>query len=140
MKKNDILKELEGLKEKGLYPYSYWLGAGASLVLMGVIDDTKDIDIGCSIETFPNLAIKYGVQIAPLGGRMVNIKDNIDVFEENYKPSTVVIDGFQCEILLSLKRFYRLRGRSKDLSRIQKINEFLRNNDLIRGNEHFVNG
>lgn len=117
MNKYDIISMMNNIN----FPKSeYWLGAGASLVLHGIIEDTKDIDCGVSAELFKKYS-NDNVKKAPMGGDMISINEYLDIFKED-KPSEIeYIHGIPCTTIDGLIEFYTKRGRKKDFEKINKI-------------------
>lgn len=127
MNKKDIINKLKKLdfdKDK------YIVISGASLVVQGVIDETKDIDLTCSKSFYDS--INWDVKVGYLG---VDVKYN-DVFEISdnlYKEDDyILIDGFKFMPLESCLDLKRKLNRPKDKKVITKLDLMLGSNDNYR--------
>ena len=127
MNKKDILNKLNSLK---LDKDKYIIISGASLVVQGVIDETKDIDLTCSKSFYDS--INWDIKI---GATDIEIKYD-DVFEIGYdlyaKDDYIVIEGYKFMPLESCLDLKRKLNRPKDKKVITKLDLMLGANDNYR--------
>lgn len=123
LKRKDIKVILEGLN---LPKEHYWILAGASLVMHGVKDETRDIDLGCSKFLFQNL-IKNGYKPIVLNdsSRVIRVKEDLEIFEEWKVDNIEVINNLPVGSLESIRKHKIELGREKDLKDIELIDSFL---------------
>lgn len=127
MNKEQILKELKVLDCIGIRKEEYVIVYGAALVLNGVKDETRDIDITCNMPAFERIE-RMGYTSSPYrNGRMISITDNIDFFLGNMlvEPIVNLVNGYQVQTIQSVCKEKKLRGREKDLEDVKQIDEFL---------------
>ena len=127
MKKEDIILRL---KE---FPYDmdgFWLITGAALVLYGVKEETKDIDMGCTSEVADKLEKDgYLYKITEDGNRWFKISQDMEVFENWLYDSVNTIEGYPVMSLKGIKEMKLYLGREKDLRDIQLIDAFISGTD-----------
>lgn len=123
LKRKDIV---EAIKELKLPATEYWVLAGSALVLHGVKEETRDIDLGCTSKLFEQLALKgYEVKIEDDNSRSLQI-ENIFEFFENWNVEKIeMIDGVPVGSLGSIRQHKIELGREKDLIDIEIINQFI---------------
>jgi hypothetical protein len=96
------------------------------MVLHGLKDATKDVYVGCTSALFNKLAKKRIVTTAPMGGRMICLTPEVDMFEEIGFHGTVErVEGLPVESLETLLKWKLERGREKDLADAEIIKKFL---------------
>ncbi len=116
-----LLRELDFLGE------DCWLTSGAALVLHGVKESTRDIDLICTTA----LADKLEGQGVPFrrdgldGTRIFAVSGQIEVLENWHTDEVIELCGVRAASLLSIRRQKEKLGREKDLSDIRLIDEFL---------------
>ncbi len=121
--KSMILKELRSIS---LPIEKYWVVMGAALVLHGVKETTKDIDIGCSLELFSYLLERgYEVKLSNSGKRKITLKENINIYCEWDIKGFVIIDSIQVADLDSIIIDKKKLGRDKDMDDINSIMLFI---------------
>lgn len=104
----------------------FWLIAGSAMLLHGLRQEAADLDLGCSRVLFDELSALLGTQPSPAGGLMVCIAPGIDAFEdEDPKPETTWVDGFQTVTLPALYAWKLRMNRPKDQPDIAKLREVL---------------
>ncbi len=124
--KNELLKLINSLNlPKGHY---YILGGG-SLVMHGLKETTKDLDLCVSEELFEILKAKYHIDLSSKNNsNFYPINDKIEVV---VNPKDKLIyeykDGYPVENLKTILDFKKKMNREKDQSDIQKIVEYLEN-------------
>ncbi|HYF82451.1 MAG TPA: hypothetical protein VEB00_05420 [Clostridia bacterium] len=105
----------------------YWITAGAGLVIHGVKDETRDIDIGCTNELFEQLILqRHKVKISSNNSRSLKINNIIEVFENWNVDHIEYINCFPVGSLESIKKQKIELGREKDLADIKMIDNFIR--------------
>lgn len=115
-----IIKSLD-LPEDG-----YWISAGAGLVLHGVRETTRDIDMGCTTAVFEKLMKREHVDLPPHGTeRAMSIDDTVEVFENWAVDRVETASGLPVASLADIKVLKVRLGREKDLADIRLIDSFL---------------
>ena len=123
LNKAGILREMSG------FPYDkskYWISTGAALVLHGVKEFTRDIDIGCESCIAEELK-KSGCKtdIFPDGGIKICYNEYIEVYENWSRGDVVVIDSLPVLSLESIIKIKEKLGREKDFKDINLIREYI---------------
>lgn len=121
--KEDIMKIL---KDMNLPLNEYWITSGAGLVIHGVKETTRDIDLGCTknlIEHFIKKGCKY--KIASDYSRIVEVDEKVEILENWLVDEIVYIDGFPVGSLESIKKQKAQLGREKDIKDIKLIDEHI---------------
>ena len=105
-----------------------WIGFGSALVMHGIKEYTKDIDAQCQHDLFERLIkMGYKVKEAPMGGRMIEFNQYLDLFENMGEPQgTVFIDGIQVDSLEKIIEWKKARGREKDMVDIAIIKKHMK--------------
>ncbi len=106
----------------------YWITAGAGLVIHGVKETTRDIDLGCTthlVELFLKKGCKYIVEKD--NTRIVQINDTIEILENWFVDEIVVIDGLPVGSLESIKKQKVQLEREKDIKDIKIIDDYIKN-------------
>lgn len=123
MTKEQITKAFEHLP---LPIDSCWLVMGAALVMHGIRNETLDIDIGCTPEAFDMLVnLGYHVTSSRSGLRKLSLNSEITVYEGFYTQRVHYIDGVPVADLASIRKTKATFGRPKDLSDIERIDQYL---------------
>lgn len=123
MNKQEILQKLQSL---GLPQEDYWLIAGSAMVLHGVKDETRDIDLGCSKRLADRLeADGFPVERMPDGSRKFTLGSDIEIFEEWLFDRVEAAGGFPVISLKGLIMMKESLNREKDRADIASIREFL---------------
>lgn len=121
--KSTILEELRSIS---LPIEKYWVVMGAALVMHGVKETTKDIDIGCSLELFTYLLERgYELKLSSSGKKKITIKENINIYCEWHIKGFVIIDSIQVADLDSIINDKKKLGRDKDMDDINSIMLFI---------------
>ncbi len=123
--KEDIIKILKNME---LPLNEYWITAGAGLVIHGVKETTRDIDLGCTthlVELFLKKGCKYIVEKD--NTRIVQINDTIEILENWFVDEIVVIDGLPVGSLESIKKQKVQLEREKDIKDIKIIDDYIKN-------------
>lgn len=131
MNKKDIL---EFLSEYNLDNKNYMIISGASMVIQGIKETTKDIDISVSKEYYEYLLKKYDCKFEKeVNGVKVYIINGIINFSENYynRDEIIMYDGFPLQSLSGIRKLKLGLNRKKDIDDINKINKYLDLNPLV---------
>lgn len=121
--KNDIL---QAIYKARLPAGGYWITAGAGLVMHGVKEQTRDIDIGCTLDLFSSLKAQgYSSTNAKDGTRMLSLTDELDVFENWAVDEVTHIEGLPVATLPSIRKQKVALGREKDQADIALIDQVL---------------
>lgn len=124
MNKRDIVQKLKMLR----FPLEeYWIVAGGAMVLYGIKEETRDIDLGCSRKLADRLEADGHLPVRMAdGSRKFVIDSEVEVFEEWLFDRMEYIDGIPTISLTGLIMMKQSLGREKDLEDIEAIKEFLR--------------
>ena len=102
---------------------SYWLVMGAALVMHGIREETRDIDIGCAPEAFDALIkLVYHATTSRSGLRKLSLSTGVTVYEGFYTQDIISIDGIPVSDLVSIREIKLFFGRKKDLADVEQIN------------------
>ncbi|CZQ80583.1 hypothetical protein [Trichococcus ilyis] len=111
----------ESVSALPLQPGDYCVITGTALVMHGIKEETKDIDISCTKEAFQALAaqgfpIKQGAF-----ARKVVFSDDVEIFEDWHTGVITMVEGVPVASLESIIVMKQQLGREKDLADITKI-------------------
>lgn len=110
-------------------PDEYCLGFGGALVLYGIKDSTRDIDINVTDALFSRLSQKYKVDHASFGEPYINIDGIVDVFIGGKMDIKIYIEGIPVSALKEIIESKKRLGRPKDIEDIRRIEEFMLKNE-----------
>ena len=118
---------LEILKDVPFLGEDCWLTSGAALVLYGVKEQTRDIDLVCTTELADRLEAKgVAFRRSPLGNtRIFAYSGQIEVLENCETDDVIQIEGLPAASLLSIRKQKEALGREKDWADIRRIDAFL---------------
>lgn len=128
--KEDIIKIL---KNMDLPLSDYWITSGAGLVIHGVKDSTRDIDLGCTtnlVDYFIKKGCKY--RVLNDNSKIVEVNDKVEILENWFVDEIMFIDGLPVGSLESIKKQKLQLGRDKDIKDIRLIDEY-KNKMRIKG-------
>lgn len=116
-----LLKDLDFLED------GCWLTSGAALVLYGVKETTRDIDLICTAELADQLEQRgFPVRKDGLDGtRIFQINDKVEVLEDWQTDEVIELEGLKIASLLSIRKQKEALGREKDFEDIRLIDCFL---------------
>lgn len=116
-----LLKDLDFLKD------GCWLTSGAALVLYGVKEATRDIDLICTTELADQLEQRgFPFRKDELDGtRIFQINDKVEVLENWQTDEVIELEGLKIASLLSIRKQKEALGREKDFEDIRLIDCFL---------------
>lgn len=127
--KKEILSILEYLK---LPKDDYYIGSGAALVLLGVKENTHDVDITCARKIMSRYEeLGYVLRRNEIGNgvfsNIIDISDEIQLIEDNgYWPVKIVeIEGYPVADLNSIRYFKDSLRRPKDILDIELIDKYV---------------
>lgn len=118
LKKQDVIREVSSI------PMEIYIGAGAAMVLRGLMKETKDIDAEISEGKFQILWNKVGhpkISIAPSGARYYTVPNtHVDIFQ-GLSGEYEKYNGLMVETVQSLYAFYKRKNRPKDQKKIEVL-------------------
>lgn len=123
--KEDIIRIL---KDMELPVSEYWVTSGAALVIHGVKESTRDIDLGCTtslVEEYLSKGCKY--RVAEDNSRIVEVNYEIEILENWFVDEIEFIEGLPVGTLKSIKKQKAELGREKDINDIKLIEEYIQN-------------
>ena len=127
MNKQDIFNKLN---ELDLDKDQYIIISGASLVVQGIIDETKDIDLTCSKSFYDS--INWDTKMGHLD-KEIKYKDVYEIGDNLYKEDDyIIINGYKFMPLESCLELKKKLNRSKDKKIITKLDLLLGSNDNYR--------
>lgn len=124
--KEDIIKTLKAMN---LPSTEYWVTSGAALVIHGVKETTRDIDLGCTsrlIEKFIKEGCNY--RLVEDNSRIVEVNDKIELLENWFVDEIIFMEDLPVASLESIKKQKSQLGREKDLIDIKLIDAYIKNN------------
>lgn len=122
--REDILEILKGVPLLG---EDCWLTSGAALVLYGIKEQTRDIDLVCTTELADRLEAQgVAFRRSPLGNtRIFAYSGQIEVLENWETDEVIQVEGLPAASLLSIRKQKEALGREKDWADIRRIDAFL---------------
>lgn len=129
MNKVEILNKLN---EYNFDPNEYIVISSAALVIQGVKEETKDIDISVTPKYYKYLEENYNCKLERYDEKNnINIYyiDDVINFSTNYysedKDDFILLDGIKIQSISSVTRLKNMLNRPKDMKDIDLINKFL---------------
>lgn len=122
--REDVLSIARGIEFMGP---ECWLTSGAALVLFGVRENTRDVDLVCTKELADRLEAEgYPFRRDGLDNtRIFSVNEHVEVLEEWETEEVVEIEGLRSASLLSIRKQKEALGREKDLRDIALIDGFI---------------
>ncbi len=115
----------ESISVLPLKPGDYCVITGTALVMHGVKEKTKDIDISCTKKAFQALAAQgFPIKQGDFA-RKVIYNEDVEIFENWHRGDITMIDEIPVASLESVIVMKKQLGREKDLSDIAKIEAHL---------------
>ena len=103
----------------------YCVITGTALVMHGIKEETKDIDISCNKEAFRTLAAQgYPIKQGDFARKVV-YSDDVEIFEDWHSGEITMIEGIPVASLESIIVMKKQLGREKDLIDIAKVEALL---------------
>ncbi|WDV47990.1 hypothetical protein PV797_09905 [Clostridiaceae bacterium M8S5] len=119
------------IKELSFDVKDYWVTSGASLVIHGVKESTRDIDLGCTTKLTEELIEKgYKYKYEEDNTRTLYFNEYIELFENWFVDEIEMINGIPVASLKSIIKQKQKLGREKDFRDIKMIKEFINNRKL----------
>ena len=123
MNKEEYIKVLE---ELNLPKSEFIILSGGSLVMHGLREKTADLDLCFSKKLAEEIDL-YSASVDEKG--FYNPFENCQAMDGFEKVEFDLVDGYQCESLKSVLAFKERMRRPKDLKDIERIKEFLKENN-----------
>ena len=119
--------EIIGLLNEAAFDRSeYWVTSGAAMVLHGIKETTRDIDLGCTTQMADRLEREgYDVEVLRDGSRKIVFSCAIEIFENWIKDQVILLEGLPVVSMDGMIRMKEKLGRKKDLEDIFLIKEHL---------------
>ena len=114
------------LKEAAFDVNEYWVTSGAAMVLHGIRDTTRDIDLGCTSQLADKLEQDgYPVEVLQDGSRKIVFSETIEIFENWIEDKAVSVEGLPVVSVDGMIAMKEKLGREKDWKDIMLIKEHL---------------
>ena len=119
--------EIIGLLNEAAFDRSeYWVTSGAAMVLHGIKETTRDIDLGCTTQMADRLEREgYDVEVLRDGSRKIVFSCAIEIFENWIEDQVILLEGLPVVSMDGMIRMKERLGRKKDLEDIFLIKEHL---------------
>lgn len=127
MNKQEIIKIIEKYK---LDKSQFVVISGAALVLLGIENKARDIDICCTEYYYNYLIQNYNCVFERVNeyGKNAYLIDNIINFGLSLMPKNIeIIDGIQCASLIDILELKKFLKRDKDKELIKKLELIIQN-------------
>ena len=115
----EILSELDFSSE------DYYVGAGSALVMYGIKENTKDIDLAVS-DALWNLYLKKGFIPNINNENLMEISEDIEFIKNWHADEILMIENLPVVSLTALIKQKEILGRDKDFKDIELINNFMK--------------
>lgn len=103
----------------------YWVTSGAAMVLYGMKDTTRDIDLGCTSRMADELENRgYCAEVLRDGSRKIAFSEAIEIFENWVEDKVIFFEGLPVVSMDGMIMMKEKLGREKDLEDIRLINNF----------------
>lgn len=121
--KKDIIQLLN---QASFDPNEYWVTTGAAMVLYGIKEMTRDVDLGCTTKMADQLEKEgYYVEVAPNGNRRIVFSPLIEIYENWIADKVVSVEDIPTVSIDGLIAMKKQIGRKKDAEDIALIQKFL---------------
>ena len=121
----DKLEIIHLLKEAAFDSREYWVTSGAAMVLYGIRDRTRDIDLGCTSQMADKLEKEgYSAEILHDGSRRIVFSETVELFENWLEDRVVLLEGLPVVSLDGLIRMKETLGWEKDRQDILLLKEY----------------
>ncbi|MDP4091423.1 MAG: hypothetical protein Q8930_19435 [Bacillota bacterium] len=123
LNKENIIKII---KDMNLPIGDFWISSGAALVIHGVKEYTRDIDLGCN-ENLWNLLLNegYTYRVADDNSKIMALNDSIELIKDWFADEIEFIEGLPVCSLDSVKKQKLKLGREKDSKDIKLIEDYI---------------
>lgn len=119
-------KILKTLKDLDLPDDKYWVSFGADLVLRGLKEETRDIDLGIDSDlatVFEQNGLMPYLTVECC--RWFHVTDGVDAYENWSEGPVDYIDGIPCTDLKTLMALKMDKARKKDMDDVSIIMKYL---------------
>lgn len=114
------------LKEAAFDVNEYWVTSGAAMVLHGIRDTTRDIDLGCTSQMADDLERNgYHAEVLPDGSRKIIFSEAVEIFENWIEDKAVSVEGLPVVSVDGMIAMKEKLGQEKDWKDIMLIKEHL---------------
>ncbi len=115
------------LNDLNLPPSEYWITSGSALVMHGVKQYTKDIDLGCTNSLW-DFFLQNGhmFKVGKDNSKIMQINEYVEVIKEYYVEEIEFVEGLPTGSLKSIKKQKESLGREKDIIDIKLIDEYIK--------------
>lgn len=114
------------LQEAAFDANEYWVISGAAMVLYGIKDTTRDIDLGCTSQMADKLEREgYHTEVLSDGTRKLVFSDTVELFENWIEDKVVLLEGIPVVSIDGIILMKEKLGREKDLRDILLIRKFI---------------
>ena len=103
----------------------YWVCTGAGLVLHGIKEFTRDIDMGCTTQVMDRLLREGHPLSFTSDGNRATSYGAMEFYENWFADEVVTVEGVSVATLLSIRKHKTILGREKDLRDIELIDAYL---------------
>ena len=110
------------LNEMAFDSDKYWVTSGAAMVIYGIKESTRDIDLGCTTELADKLEAEgYKVIRLDDGSRKIVYSSSVEIFEDWIEGEVEFFEGVPIVSVDGLIKMKEKLGREKDLADIELI-------------------
>ncbi len=119
-------EEIRRLLQEASFDCSeYWVTSGAAMVLYGIKDVTRDIDLGCTSQMADALENRgYCTEVLRDGSRKIIFSEAIELFENWLEDRVVRLEGLPVVSIDGMIKMKEKLVREKDLADIRLIKEY----------------
>lgn len=129
MNKDDVFSEL---KKITFDSKEYWITSGAALVLYGIKEETRDIDLGCTSKLADKLQSEgYYTEVLNDGTRRIQLSDSVEIFENWIEDKVAMVEGIPVVSVEGIILMKEKLGRNKDLRDICLIKKWQNKNETV---------
>lgn len=118
-------KIIEILDKLDFSTEEYYVGAGSALVMHGIKETTKDIDLGVSNALW-NMYLNKGFIPNIDNKNLMEISEHIEFIKNWHADDILIINNLPVVSLHSLIKQKEILGRDKDFKDIELIKNFIR--------------
>lgn len=104
----------------------YCVTLGAAMVMYGIIQETKSIELHVSPQLFESLTQRYPVKLGLFDEPYISFNERIDIFKREGLPeSPFLVSNIPVVPLEDVLEAKKKMGRCKDLEDIELIEDFM---------------
>ena len=124
MKKQEYLQKLDSL---GLDKKEYCIISGGVMLMLGLREETSDIDIQVNPEYFKKLKKRYNLKKSPKFSYLYELSDEVEIAVLDIKQEDVeYIDGYPINKIENELAWKIAHNRDKDKRDIENIKRYLK--------------